>query len=75
MSRLWRRALVAWAVAVAVGGGLTLWLQDSGRPHEPYSWQVDKPDVTPTPPLRQDDDSGCPTPTDPGAIVLCVKSG
>ncbi|MEU1403441.1 hypothetical protein ABZ471_13945 [Streptomyces sp. NPDC005728] len=38
--RRWRRwAVCAWAVAVAAGGGLTLWLQDSVRPQEPYVWE------------------------------------
>ncbi|MET7487420.1 hypothetical protein [Streptomyces sp. NPDC005538] len=71
MNRLWRRALVAWTVAVVVGGGLTLWLRDSGDAREPG--------VTPTPSLRQDA-AACPTPTDsryddPRRIVVCVKDG
>ncbi|MFH8769009.1 hypothetical protein [Streptomyces sp. NPDC017958] len=32
-----RRSLTA--VAVVAGGGLTLWLQDSVRPQEPYGWE------------------------------------
>ncbi|MEU5532416.1 hypothetical protein [Streptomyces sp. NPDC020362] len=36
--RWWRWVVGAWAVAVAAGGGLTLWLQDSARPREPYVW-------------------------------------
>ncbi|WP_019072191.1 hypothetical protein [Streptomyces hokutonensis] len=84
LSRLWRRVLVAWAVAVAVGGGLTLWLQESGGPHEPYSWQLNKPDgETPTPSPSQDDQDAandCPTPTaspydDPHTIFVCLKDG
>ena len=78
MSRLWGRALVAWAVAVAVGGGLTLWLQDSG--------DAQAPGGTPTPLLRQDRQDGqdtasdCPTPTaspydDPQTIFVCLKDG
>ena len=75
MSRLWRRILVAWAVAVVVGGGLTLWLRDPGQSHEPGG--------TPTPSLRQDGQdtaSACPRPTDarydaPRVIVVCVRGG
>ncbi|MFG2377453.1 hypothetical protein ACGFY9_39080 [Streptomyces sp. NPDC048504] len=75
MSRLWRRVLVAWAVAVVVGGGLTLWLQDPGEPHDPGA--------TPTPLLRQDSQdtaSACPRPTDSRyddrrVIVVCVRGG
>lgn len=72
MSRLSRRVLVAWAVAVAVGGGLTLWLQDSGEPHGPA--------VTPTPLSRQDEESNCPRPTDsrsddPRVLIVCVRGG
>ncbi|WP_405950494.1 hypothetical protein OG588_33430 [Streptomyces prunicolor] len=73
LSRLWRRALVAWAVAVAVGGGLTLWLQDSGDARAPsgtqWQWQENK-----------DTASACPRPTDsryddPRVIVVCVRGG
>jgi hypothetical protein len=84
LSRLWRRVLVAWAVAVTLGGGLTLWLQDSGGPHEPNSRQVDKPGgETPTPLLSQDGQdtaNDCPTPAaspydGPQTIFVCLKSG
>ena len=72
MSRLWRRALVVWAVAVAVGGGLTLWLQDSGTSHPPGG--------TRTPLSGQDGESACPLPTDsrhddPRVIIVCVRRG
>ncbi|MDV9171270.1 hypothetical protein R6V09_14215 [Streptomyces sp. W16] len=78
LSRLWRRVVVGWAVAVVVGGGLTLWLQDPGEQHEPGA--------TPTPVLRQDSQnsqdtaSDCPTPTaspydDPQTIFVCLKDG
>lgn len=80
VSRLWRRVLVGWAVAVAVGGGLTLWLQDSEAPHGPYTWQRDTSGETPAPVLSQDAERGCPSPTaspydDPRAIVLCLRGG
>jgi hypothetical protein len=72
LSRLWRRALVGWAVAVAVGGGLTLWLQDSGTSHPPGE--------TRTPLSRQDGESACPMPTDSRrddhrVLVVCVRGG
>ena len=84
MSRLWRRVVVGWAVAVVVGGGLTLWLQDSGGPRGPYSWQLDKPGgETPTPLPSQDGQDAandCPTPSaspydDPQTIFVCLKDG
>ncbi|MET7570882.1 hypothetical protein ABZT04_20645 [Streptomyces sp. NPDC005492] len=82
MNRLWRRALVAWAVAVVVGGGLTLWLRDSGEPGGPYTWQVDSPGVTPTPSLShnpEDTESPCPAPTisphDGTGATLCLTVG
>ncbi|MFF3499152.1 hypothetical protein [Streptomyces sp. NPDC003247] len=38
--RLWRWAVVVWAVTAAVGGGLTLWLQDdAAAPTGPTGWQ------------------------------------
>ncbi|MEV6837866.1 hypothetical protein AB0N17_25710, partial [Streptomyces sp. NPDC051133] len=37
--RWWRWAVPAWAVAVAVGGGATFWLQQEARPGGPYVWQ------------------------------------
>lgn len=73
MSRLWRRALVAWAVAVAVGGGLTLWLRDSGDARAPSGTQRQRQE-------NQDTASACPRPTDsrydgPRVIVVCVRDG
>ncbi|MGW3098566.1 hypothetical protein ACWDCC_34575 [Streptomyces sp. NPDC001102] len=37
--RPWRWAVIAWAVAVAVGGLLTLWLRDSAAPPPPTRWE------------------------------------
>ncbi|NEE21059.1 hypothetical protein G3M58_83190 [Streptomyces sp. SID7499] len=34
-----RLVVVAWALAVAVTGGLTLWMQDSTEPRGPYVWE------------------------------------
>jgi hypothetical protein len=59
--RLWRRIVVGWVVAVAVGGGLTLWLDDSARPPGPYSWQQAEPSDSPS--LPEDREAVCPSPT------------
>ncbi|MEU2713788.1 hypothetical protein [Streptomyces sp. NPDC007205] len=37
--RWWRWAVTGWAVTVAVGGALTLLLQEDARPKGPYVWQ------------------------------------
>lgn len=37
--RRWRWAVTGWAVIVAVGGALTLVLQEDARPGGPYVWQ------------------------------------
>ncbi|MEU7060442.1 hypothetical protein [Streptomyces sp. NPDC046197] len=37
--RVWRWAVAGWVLAVTVGGGLTLWLQDDTHPPEPHVWQ------------------------------------
>ncbi|MFJ3302989.1 hypothetical protein ACIPSA_07705 [Streptomyces sp. NPDC086549] len=75
--RAWRWAVVVWAVAVGVGGGLTLWLQDSTEPRGPYSWQENHD--SPAPLFGQDvDDSGCPpsaTPrSDAPVLIVCAHS-
>jgi hypothetical protein len=59
--RLWRRIVVGWVAAVAVGGGLTLWLQDSAQPPGPSSWERAEPTATPS--LPEDWEGACPTPT------------
>ncbi len=41
--RAWRWLVIAWALAVAVAGGLTVWLQDSTEPGGPYVWEENKP--------------------------------
>ncbi|WP_234021631.1 hypothetical protein [Streptomyces sp. 351MFTsu5.1] len=41
--RLWRWALLVWAVLVVVAGALTLWLQDSAEPPGPYVWERSSP--------------------------------
>ncbi len=57
--RAWRWAVVVWSVTVVVGGGLTLWLQESAEPPGPYRWE----EATPTPLLQQDRATACPPPT------------
>lgn len=58
--RLWRWALLVWAVLVVVAGGLTLWLQDSAEPPGPYVWEQSSP----TPGLTEEGASTCPTPSE-----------
>ncbi|MGW1800500.1 hypothetical protein ACWCQN_32285 [Streptomyces sp. NPDC001984] len=78
--RMWHGLAVGWAVAVAVGGGLTLWLQDSTEPSGPYVWQ-DAGDDSPPPPQQQLGREGhgeCPQPSrppgEPPMLVLCAYS-
>ncbi|WP_328438612.1 hypothetical protein OHA71_18415 [Streptomyces sp. NBC_00444] len=72
--RLWRWAVTVWAVAVVVGGGLTLWLHDSGEPPEPYGWEETDGPSEPMP----DWEDVCPSPgttvtPQPGATFhLCA---
>ncbi|WP_234354795.1 hypothetical protein [Streptomyces sp. NRRL WC-3618] len=83
MSRgAWRRAVLVWVIAVAVGGGLTLWLRDSAEPPEP-SGRHRTDDGDPAPLLRgdvEDMEDKCP-PTlraseapeeTPRTIVVCA---
>ncbi|KUN56227.1 hypothetical protein AQJ43_01035 [Streptomyces avermitilis] len=66
--RVWRWAIGVWAAAVLVGGGLTLWLQDSTEPPPPTGWEP-----APAPLLSADvrDHPPCPGASD-GQAVLCV---
>ncbi|MFJ8083971.1 hypothetical protein ACIQ6Y_25580 [Streptomyces sp. NPDC096205] len=64
MSRLWRRAVLCWAVLVAVGGGLTLWLQDSAQPPPRARWEESRTPV-PVP-----SDYTCPT--QDADLVVCA---
>ncbi|AYC38651.1 hypothetical protein [Streptomyces griseorubiginosus] len=73
-SRLWRWALLVWAVLVVVAGGLTLWLQDSTEPPGPYVWEQSSP----TPSLSAAWPSACAdvTPDEQGwGACLTVTSG
>ena len=62
--RVWRRVVIAWAVAVVVGGGLTLWLQDSAAPPAPARWEN-------APPSERPVHSDCPDDEGP-TVVLCA---
>lgn len=61
--RLWRWVLAVWTVTVVVGGGLTLWLQDSAEPQRPAGWEENEENKdSPAPLLRLDDlPSSCPS--------------
>jgi hypothetical protein len=50
-----RLVVVVWVLAVAVAGGLTLWMQDSTEPRGPYGWER-------TDPGQAQDLPPCPTP-------------
>ncbi|MFJ9901588.1 hypothetical protein ACIRVK_01555 [Streptomyces sp. NPDC101152] len=68
--KAWRWAVAVWLVAVVVGGGLTLWLQDSAEPPPAARWEQSSP--TQSPPEGWQ--SQCPTLTpdaDGHAAVLC----
>ncbi|CAM5681446.1 putative protein OS=Streptomyces aurantiogriseus OX=66870 GN=GCM10010251_78610 PE=4 SV=1 [Streptomyces aurantiogriseus] len=68
--RLWRWAVVVWAVTAAVGGGLTLWLQDSAEPPETRGRY--ETEESPAPLLGVEvGDYACP-PEEPGLQVQCV---
>ena len=81
--RWWRWAVTGWAAAVAVGGGLTLALQEESEPKGPYVWE-NRDDSPPAPDLRgvpgRRDDHSCPpspapTGTSPDGtvtVVLCA---
>ncbi|WP_037846555.1 hypothetical protein [Streptomyces sp. NRRL S-474] len=62
--RVWRWAVIVWALVVVVAGGLTLWVQDSMEPQGPYVGEQTKPDETPDLPP-------CPTPEE-GLDVACA---
>ncbi|MFF7748182.1 hypothetical protein ACFZCP_02785 [Streptomyces sp. NPDC007971] len=88
--RWWRRAVGAWVVAVAAGGGFTLWLHDSVRPRQPYVWDSEDgatprkvPRGTPRPlhDPRADENACVPSPSaepaqgpDPAAVACAYVS-
>jgi hypothetical protein len=70
--KVWRWAVTVWALAVAVGGGLTLWLQDAAEPDGPYGWEVTQ---SPEPlPDGRELASLCPSDgvADDGTLVVCA---
>ncbi|MCT9077622.1 hypothetical protein [Streptomyces fulvoviolaceus] len=63
--RLWRWAVVVWVTVVVVGGGLTLWLQDSAQPSGGEETHR-------TPSLPEGWETLCPSPTaepDGGRVI------
>lgn len=60
--RVWRWAVIVWALLVVVAGGLTLWAQDSTEPQGPYVWELTDPD-------EPADLPPCPTPEGDGAVA------
>ncbi|MDG9716582.1 hypothetical protein [Streptomyces sp. DH24] len=72
---VWRRAVTVWAVAVAVGGGLTLWLQDTTAPQDRHGWQRSEPEPAPPDAGTPYDvyEDGCPPDDqDDTTIVACL---
>ncbi|MGW3952148.1 hypothetical protein ACWEKM_14750 [Streptomyces sp. NPDC004752] len=72
--RIWRWAAVTWALVVAGGGGVTLWLRAGAEPREPYVWQRTQ-DASRTPPAAHGDGHGCPrsasaAPETPSAVPV-----
>ncbi|MEH0418601.1 hypothetical protein [Streptomyces sp. B21-083] len=84
--RVWRWAVLVWVVTVAVGGALTVWLQDSAEPPETPAWHRTD-DSGPAPLVGQNADDlkdlarlcsatpgASPTPVEtPNAIVVCLS--
>ncbi|WP_157876888.1 hypothetical protein [Streptomyces graminilatus] len=80
MSRgAWRRAVIVWVVAVAAGGGATVWLRDSARPPETPGWsRTDDRDPARLPRGHGPDPCATKTPEEPtpdaagGPAVVCI---
>ncbi|MFB7928532.1 hypothetical protein ACFC4C_05430 [Streptomyces sp. NPDC056039] len=64
---VWRWAVIVWALAVVVGGGLTVWMQDSTEPQGPYVWEETNPDEPPSLPP-------CPTPEGVADVACAYAS-
>jgi hypothetical protein len=71
---VWWWAVGVWTVAVAVGGALTLWLQDSAVPPPPTGWYRSGQGGGETPaPLLSADVPSPPCPgSEDGKAVLCA---
>ncbi|MGW0768774.1 hypothetical protein [Streptomyces sp. NPDC002676] len=80
--RWWRWVLASWVLTVAVGGGLTLWLQDSARPRGPYVWENGGATPPAAPgagepygqyaPPEGDESRACPPGPTPPTAALCA---
>ncbi|MFI5794713.1 hypothetical protein [Streptomyces sp. NPDC051677] len=59
--RVWRWAVGVWVAVVAVGGGVTLWLQDSTEPPagQPYGRHAPQESAAPLLHMDVDDDDLC----------------
>lgn len=75
--RWWRWTVITWAIVVAVGGGLTWWLQNSEEPQKPAG----RTEFSPRPSLPDDwkEQCGLGTPSPPEeesglTTVLCVTT-
>ena len=70
--RLWRWVLLVWAAVVVVGGGLTLWLQDSAEPPGPYGRQ----EASPSPSLPEGWETACShaTPDEEGRTLCFIRT-
>jgi hypothetical protein len=71
---MWWWAVGMWTVAVAAGGALTLWLQESAEPPPPTGWYRSDQGggETPAPLLSADvSEPPCPSATDDGTL-LCA---
>lgn len=63
--------MVVWMIAVAVAGGLTLWLQDSAEPPPPARWERADPSGEPAAPLLKA--TACPH-EDGATVAACVRA-
>jgi hypothetical protein len=66
MSVVWRWGVGIWTAVVIVGGGLTLWLQDTAGPPPPAGWE--RTGRGPTPGLPKGWETSCPVPKLPPGI-------
>ncbi|MFF5041668.1 hypothetical protein [Streptomyces nigra] len=66
--RSWRWIVAAWLVLMAVAGGATLWLQDTGRPQGRFGWENATPGTSPP-------ECPLPSPADGSVDVACFVSG
>ncbi|NEC91594.1 hypothetical protein [Streptomyces sp. SID12501] len=72
--RAWRRAVLVWVVAVAVGGALTVWLRDSADSSETYGRYGTSDSGPALAPGQDDGENGCP-PTPGGSPDPAPEAG